>query len=266
MRFLEQLADAALRRANGDAPAGTVRAVLPSRFATRAGGPAVSGVGPMVEGDQWGTRAQVPQRPAPERYGGHAGVAPGDRSARPGSSDARNGADASSLSPSGERFQPDRYAAGNEAANSPAVEHRATAMETASPSGWPPSMLTDAARSRVIATPDAQPGTSGGQTSNDRPSTLEEGRISASGAIHAGVTARPATAETRLAPLGDAVLMARIGASRPEGPVIHVTIDRIDVRSPPAAAHGPSESRRRPAPSVTLSEYLRGRGRSGGQE
>lgn len=266
MRFLERLADAALRRAHGDAPAGAVRAVLPSRFAARAGGPAVPGVDPTVERGQGDTRVQDPQRLAPGMYGGDADVAPGDRTARPGSSDARDGADASSLSPTGERFQPDRHAAGNDAATGPAVEHRAAATQTTSPSGWPPSMLTNAARSRVIATPDPQPGTSGGQASNDRPSTLEEGRISASAAIHAGVNARPATAETRLGPLSDAVLMARIGASRPEGPVIHVTIDRIDVRSPPAAAHGPSESRRRPAPSVTLREYLRGRGRSGGQE
>jgi hypothetical protein len=58
-------------------------------------------------------------------------------------------------------------------------------------------------------------------------------------------------------PLSDAVLASRV--SRPEAaPVVHVTIDRIDVRAPdvskPAAAAKPP--RRQPA--ISLADYLRG--------
>lgn len=51
----------------------------------------------------------------------------------------------------------------------------------------------------------------------------------------------------------------RAAADEP-APIIHVTIDRIDVRLPSAAATPPALSRRRAAPAVgALGDYLRGR-------
>lgn len=61
-----------------------------------------------------------------------------------------------------------------------------------------------------------------------------------------------------VAPLSDAVVAARPRASREERPVIHVTIDRLDVRAP-AGPKAPAERRKaRPLPSQSLADYLRG--------
>jgi hypothetical protein len=58
-------------------------------------------------------------------------------------------------------------------------------------------------------------------------------------------------------PLRPASLPAPQAAAAP--PVIHVTIDRIDVRMPPAAAPaGPARRARPPAAAPSLAEYLRG--------
>lgn len=61
------------------------------------------------------------------------------------------------------------------------------------------------------------------------------------------------------APLSNAVLAGRTERGRPVEPVIHVTIDRIEVRAP--APVRPVAARRPPAePSVSLSDFLRGDG------
>jgi hypothetical protein len=61
-----------------------------------------------------------------------------------------------------------------------------------------------------------------------------------------------------VAPLSAAVVAARPRASRDERPVIHVTIDRLDVRAP-AGPKAPAERRKaRPLPSQSLADYLRG--------
>lgn len=63
--------------------------------------------------------------------------------------------------------------------------------------------------------------------------------------------------ETRAAPLSATVMSNRISTARDDRPVIEVTIDRIEVRAPPADKPGPSARRQRPEPTVSLSEYLR---------
>ena len=91
-----------------------------------------------------------------------------------------------------------------------------------------------------------------------------------------GVVAQPALADrvepveppatSVAAPLSDAALRARAGSTADRRPIIHVTIDRIDVRapaSPPVAQPAPRS--RVTSPRVSLADYLRGEtGRAGG--
>lgn len=70
------------------------------------------------------------------------------------------------------------------------------------------------------------------------------------------------TQVTRAAPLSPAVVAGRVMAVREQAPVIHVTIDRLDVRAPARAE--PARQRPRPQPTVSLSDYLR-EGSSGGR-
>ena len=65
-------------------------------------------------------------------------------------------------------------------------------------------------------------------------------------------------AVTRAAPLSDAVIAGRPSAVREQGPVIHVTIDRLDVRAAAPAKAPVTPQRPRPQPAVSLSDYLRG--------
>jgi hypothetical protein len=67
-----------------------------------------------------------------------------------------------------------------------------------------------------------------------------------------------------VAPLSDAVVAARPRAPREERPVIHVTIDRLDVRAPGASKPAAERRKPRPLPSQSLTDYLRG-GAGGGQ-
>jgi hypothetical protein len=64
-------------------------------------------------------------------------------------------------------------------------------------------------------------------------------------------------------PLSETALAGRTAAARGQAPVIHVTIDRIDVRAPAPSQAPPVQRRARTEPVVSLSEYLRGSG--GGQ-
>jgi len=60
-------------------------------------------------------------------------------------------------------------------------------------------------------------------------------------------------------PLSDAALATRVGTEREAPPVVHVTIDRIDVRAPDLSKpDAPSKPPRR-HPAISLSDYLRGR-------
>ncbi len=75
----------------------------------------------------------------------------------------------------------------------------------------------------------------------------------------------PPRAVTHAAPLSDAVVAGRVMAAREGSPVIHVTIDRNEVRAP--APQKPAAEQRRPRmqPTVSLSDYLRD-GAPGGRE
>lgn len=65
-------------------------------------------------------------------------------------------------------------------------------------------------------------------------------------------------------PLSEAAVAGRTRPARDERPVIHVTIDRLDVRAP-VAPKAPAERRRpRSLSSQSLADYLRG-GAGGGQ-
>ena len=60
-------------------------------------------------------------------------------------------------------------------------------------------------------------------------------------------------------PLSDVAVASRVRARDQGGaPVVHVTIDRIDVRAPAAATPRPARQRERAEPAVSLAEYLRG--------
>jgi hypothetical protein len=72
----------------------------------------------------------------------------------------------------------------------------------------------------------------------------------------------PEAQVTRAAPLSSAVVAGRAMAAREQPPVIHVTIDRLEVRAPARAE--PARQRPRPQPTVSLSDYLRD-GFSGGR-
>lgn len=63
--------------------------------------------------------------------------------------------------------------------------------------------------------------------------------------------------DARAAPLSDTAVASRMGTPRDERPVIHVSIDRIDVRAPAPDKPGTAVRRPRAEPAVSLSEYLR---------
>lgn len=79
---------------------------------------------------------------------------------------------------------------------------------------------------------------------------------------------RVAVSSSASAPLSTRALAARPSPTVGQRPVVHVTIDRVEVYAPaaPAAPPPPSRSRTRPA-SVSLNDYLRGhdRERRGGR-
>lgn len=70
----------------------------------------------------------------------------------------------------------------------------------------------------------------------------------------------PARAPNRAMPLREQVLAGRTAEARAQAPVIHVTIDRIDVRAPAPSQPAAAPRRARLEPVVSLSEYLRGGG------
>jgi hypothetical protein len=75
-------------------------------------------------------------------------------------------------------------------------------------------------------------------------------------------TAAPAAKRSanRAMPLSEAALAGRTPAARELAPVIHVTIDRIDVRAPAPSQAPPAQRKARTEPVVSLSDYLRGGG------
>lgn len=85
------------------------------------------------------------------------------------------------------------------------------------------------------------------------------------------VSANPITSKIAIAPfnallaptrrpMSEPALAARAAQTPPAPPVVHVTIDRIEVRAPATPPRTASAPRTRPAaPSVTLTDYLRQR-------
>lgn len=70
---------------------------------------------------------------------------------------------------------------------------------------------------------------------------------------------RSAAVPTHAAPLSRQAIDARVQPVAARPPVIHVTIDRIDIRAPAAPARPAVPARPQPvAPSVSLTDYLRG--------
>lgn len=63
------------------------------------------------------------------------------------------------------------------------------------------------------------------------------------------------------APLSAAALAARSAMPVREAPVVHITIDRIDIRAPAAPTPAATPPRRKaPSPSTSLADFLRGHG------
>ncbi|MGO4438249.1 hypothetical protein [Rhizobium sp. RAF56] len=69
-----------------------------------------------------------------------------------------------------------------------------------------------------------------------------------------------AAARTLSAPISDTAMAGRISARNQESPIVHVTIDRLEVRSAPSPKPAVEQRRERPQPAVSLSDYLRGNG------
>jgi hypothetical protein len=70
-----------------------------------------------------------------------------------------------------------------------------------------------------------------------------------------------AAAPRPAAPLSTAAIEMRIAPARAPQPVIHVTIDRLEVRAPAGVERTPAPAKRRAAsPTVSLADYLRRRG------
>jgi hypothetical protein len=69
----------------------------------------------------------------------------------------------------------------------------------------------------------------------------------------------PTAARTSAAPLSAHAVAARVATRAESRPVVHVTIDRVDVRVPAAAERSKPSARRSPSASPSLSDYLRAR-------
>jgi len=87
---------------------------------------------------------------------------------------------------------------------------------------------------------------------------------SAFGASRSSIGEGRSEASSRIAsPLSDAVVASRPRTPREARPVIHVTIDRVEVRAPAASKLVAERRKPRPLPSQSLADYLRGGGEGG---
>lgn len=145
-------------------------------------------------------------------------------------------------------------------ATSLAAPHRSPVATPSQPmrltrSALPPSMVPARATPPSIDA-TAQPA----QPAEAPPLTRAEPRSSP-----AARRPEPSAVAVALQPLrAEAVRERDRGAADEPAPIIHVTIDRIDVRLPSTAATPPAPGRRRAAPTVgALGDYLRGRATEG---
>jgi hypothetical protein len=127
----------------------------------------------------------------------------------------------------------------------------------------------DAASSHAGATTPTQATTASTPRSDDRldAARAQPGYAAAVsiGTVHLTPSQAPAIApRAARQPLSDAVLAELVARAGEPRPVVHVSIDRIEVRAPAAATPPAAAPRpRRTAPSVSLGEYLRQRKSAG---
>lgn len=69
----------------------------------------------------------------------------------------------------------------------------------------------------------------------------------------------PSATRTSAAPLSPHAVAARVTPRTDSRPIVHVTIDRVDVRVPASAERSKPSARRSPSASPSLSDYLRAR-------
>lgn len=240
--FLAHLAGIAL----GETARGAARPSLPPRYAR----PAASEVG--FEEARIETPSVAPasaaERPPPAD-GQVADTAP----APPAAASPERGALPKSAAPPGR--------AGALRSRPPAAERQPAA---------PPRPAATAAMQSPIAPPASFPPESvaADPRSPPEPASLPPGKMwlaETERAPHAPPLPAPqATApavvvrERTSAPLSERALAGRIERPRQADPVIHVTIDRIDVRAPAVPRPAPAARRTPAEPSVSLSDFLRG--------
>jgi len=88
-----------------------------------------------------------------------------------------------------------------------------------------------------------------------RPQVAGPLRVAAVGGPRQAPAPSP-SAPTPIAPLSDGAVAGRTRAGRAPPPVIHVTIDRIDVRAPAQSRPVPTARRAPAEPSLSLSDFL----------
>jgi hypothetical protein len=120
--------------------------------------------------------------------------------------------------------------------------------EQASEARMPSARAWPVASSRVVAPPQTA------AASRFDASTTERTAIASASLLPMLPASR---SDARAAPLSDTAVASRMSTSRDERPIIHVTIDRIDVRAPAPDKPGTAVRRPRAEPAVSLSEYLR---------
>jgi hypothetical protein len=261
MRFIERLAHSAVQRAAGGATPGAARVVLPSRFASRGGDAA------------WGDD----------------GAAAAD-AVRAEAVDAGRTADAAMPTPA--QHRPPAIGARAQPRQGPGLVRPPPASAASMPLHSRPEAPVEPsfgqARAELsmprgskdtspnaVPAPHAAIATPRRSTPEPRDAASPADTVASPRAVLA--SADPAQAHTLVpddraaarasrAPLREATLARRVSMPRDEPPVIHVTIDRIDVRAPAAPARPAAQRSRaqQQQPSVSLADYLRGRGRSGG--
>jgi hypothetical protein len=124
-------------------------------------------------------------------------------------------------------------------------------IDTRSPSHRAVTASSATARKNIEAAPAAMPRTAPRPAAAPALRDLTPARLPS-------VPPILSAADRIAAPLSDVSVASRIAQPRDERPVVHVTIDRIDVRAPPAVKPEPTARRARPQPAVSLTEYLRG--------
>lgn len=255
-RFVDGLAALALQRNGIDVLPTRAQVALPARYAARADGPPwVDDDGPGTPNERLARSAVPPVDAAVDAGGWPTPAARGSDAATD-----RAGAPLAATPPSAVRARPDVVAA-------PLPPAAAQAGGTARPTlpderaAKGPSIPTPAAvhakpapggRSRDAAT---EAGTSASRAASPVPVATPDLSWPA---VDAGARTAPR------APLRESTVAERSGARSDERPIVHVTIERIDVRAPaPAARQTPALVRTQPQPSVSLADYLRGKGRTG---